>query len=389
MVMPYDIQVRRHRHGKRLPQVLDDNDNDSPTVAPATVTIFVFPSSTQPSAESTPTVDPDATPTITVISDASTTVVVSSVATSVSTDGGYSSAYGYGATVNNGVNVTMPDTAEAVQTSSPTSSDASASSGTPVGAIIGIVLAIILLLTAGAVFWFRRRSIAKRLESRKWANPQPNFLFVESNQPVNVPPFPAMNSTTRPLQPYRGGDPAANINMIFAGPAGVSPTIATNNGLPYIPPPAPPRPPKAAGMYDAQTPITSPAPSSVSYGQPSSFRVPPPPVSPGLPVSPSPVKQGEAAKVRSTFIPTLPDELTIGIGEMLRILTEYDDGWTLCSNARGEIGMVPLECLDKASQFPHAQPAEMKYRRSVRVSSLATTPMTMTPKSPAPKSPYQ
>ena len=31
------------------------------------------------------------------------------------------------------------------------------------------------------------------------------------------------------------------------------------------------------------------------------------------------------------------------------MLGEYDDGWALCANSRGEQGMVPLECLDRES----------------------------------------
>ncbi|KIK71007.1 hypothetical protein GYMLUDRAFT_144837, partial [Collybiopsis luxurians FD-317 M1] len=51
------------------------------------------------------------------------------------------------------------------------------------------------------------------------------------------------------------------------------------------------------------------------------------------------------AAVRCTFVPNFPDELTILNGEMLDILQEFDDGWVLCVNSRGEKGMVPLECL--------------------------------------------
>lgn len=55
------------------------------------------------------------------------------------------------------------------------------------------------------------------------------------------------------------------------------------------------------------------------------------------------------ATVISTFKPTLPDELTIRLGQPIRVLAEYDDGWSLCTNldGSGEQGMVPLECLDR------------------------------------------
>ncbi|KAI0070954.1 hypothetical protein K474DRAFT_1578590, partial [Panus rudis PR-1116 ss-1] len=53
--------------------------------------------------------------------------------------------------------------------------------------------------------------------------------------------------------------------------------------------------------------------------------------------------------VRCMFLPSLPDELHITTGEVVRIVGEFDDGWALCANARGEQGVVPLECLDRGA----------------------------------------
>ncbi|KZT27335.1 hypothetical protein NEOLEDRAFT_1051446, partial [Neolentinus lepideus HHB14362 ss-1] len=78
--------------------------------------------------------------------------------------------------------------------------------------------------------------------------------------------------------------------------------------------------------------------------------------------------------VRCTFIPSLPDELPITTGETVRILGEYDDGWALCVNGRGEQGMVPLECLDKSfggRMGVRPPPSMGDWRASKRVSSLA------------------
>jgi len=52
------------------------------------------------------------------------------------------------------------------------------------------------------------------------------------------------------------------------------------------------------------------------------------------------------ATVTYEFIPGMPDELPIVAGEVVRVLSEYDDGWALCANESGRQGMVPLECLD-------------------------------------------
>jgi hypothetical protein len=55
--------------------------------------------------------------------------------------------------------------------------------------------------------------------------------------------------------------------------------------------------------------------------------------------------------VARSYVPTLPDELTISTGETLRVLQEFDDGWSECMNSTGEVGMVPLECLGKQGGF--------------------------------------
>ncbi|KAJ6495919.1 hypothetical protein DFH09DRAFT_832983, partial [Mycena vulgaris] len=49
--------------------------------------------------------------------------------------------------------------------------------------------------------------------------------------------------------------------------------------------------------------------------------------------------------VQCTYMPSLPDELEISIGELLTVLQEYNDGWLLCKNDKGEQGMVPIKCL--------------------------------------------
>jgi len=85
----------------------------------------------------------------------------------------------------------------------------------------------------------------------------------------------------------------------------------------------------------------------------------------------------EIAVVARTFIPSLPDELHISNGEQIRVLSAYDDGWALCSNLRGDQGVVPLECLERSTGAPaemQLQPqSEFGYdssRTSRRMSSL-------------------
>ncbi|KAI0705951.1 hypothetical protein BC835DRAFT_1537151 [Cytidiella melzeri] len=115
--------------------------------------------------------------------------------------------------------------------------------------------------------------------------------------------------------------------------------------------------------------------------------LPPPPMSYNNVVSPmlQPALGGPAvaltpagtnvAIVRCTFVPNLPDELSITAGQTIRLLNEYDDGWVLCANDRGEQGVVPLECLEKTA-VPRPSPAGYlgqgtgDWRMSRRASSL-------------------
>ncbi|KAG9041098.1 hypothetical protein FS842_002723 [Serendipita sp. 407] len=54
------------------------------------------------------------------------------------------------------------------------------------------------------------------------------------------------------------------------------------------------------------------------------------------------------ATVKRTFTPSRPDELSILIGERVRVIIDYDDGWALCEKtATGEQGVIPQECLDR------------------------------------------
>lgn len=88
----------------------------------------------------------------------------------------------------------------------------------------------------------------------------------------------------------------------------------------------------------------------------------------------------EMAMVKVLYIPTLPDELSITTGEVVHVVKAYDDGWALCANARGEQGVVPLECLDRTAQTQAdrlstgfgQQESASDWRNMKRISSLST-----------------
>jgi hypothetical protein len=116
-----------------------------------------------------------------------------------------------------------------------------------------------------------------------------------------------------------------------------------------------------------QTSYNNPAPTS--HNNPASYAKSD---TPTISTKPDRASVGRTATVRCTFIPSLPDELSISNGEIVRIVSEYDDGWALCANTRDEQGMVPLECLQKATTVVPESTGGVDWRNAQRASSLAS-----------------
>ncbi|KAG5642881.1 hypothetical protein DXG03_001923 [Asterophora parasitica] len=338
MTFQHRPSAERARHRKRIPQVFDDDGvlpgpitltvtevvqespSSSPVVTP-TVTVFVPPGGPASSSSSSPSPDPTIDPS----SGTDPTVPIERPTPSISAN-------------NDGGETNPIDTSGA---------NASSSTGIPAGSVVGIVLALVVLISAGIIIWLRRRAIAKRVKkSQAWTNKpshRPSLSWIGPKDVKGDTLYPNKSSTAPPTM--AGGPPQS----LTFGPSA--------NGLSYMPSPVPPRPPRAAGMFD-----NPPTPTIVSpVMSPSSGRLAPF-------ASPIPADSG---KVISTFIPTLPDELSISVGEVIRVHAEYDDGWAMCSNARGETGMVPLECLDRSSSSPNTL---REFKKLARVSSLAPNP---------------
>lgn len=84
---------------------------------------------------------------------------------------------------------------------------------------------------------------------------------------------------------------------------------------------------------------------------------------------------GTISIVKRTFVPSLPDELSIANGDQVRVLSVYDDGWALCEKVvGGDKGVVPQECLESVtpsnSNAPKQQFAGGDDNRLNRASSL-------------------
>ncbi|WVF70392.1 hypothetical protein IAT40_005182 [Kwoniella sp. CBS 6097] len=57
-------------------------------------------------------------------------------------------------------------------------------------------------------------------------------------------------------------------------------------------------------------------------------------------------------RVKVGFVRSLEDELAISPGQQLYLHTAYDDGWSLCEDAKQNRGVVPISCLEPWSDSP-------------------------------------
>lgn len=120
-----------------------------------------------------------------------------------------------------------------------------------------------------------------------------------------------------------------------------------------------------AGFGSGKSPTSTlglglPQPLPSAYGSDSGMN------SAGPAVPPSQVPVLYTVAVVRSFVPALPDELSIMPGEKLKVLQDFDDGWAECMTMGGEIGMVPLECFDRPSDGSTEEPR----RNSRRLTSL-------------------
>ena len=222
--------------------------------------------------------------------------------------------------------------------------------GLSVGAFVGIVVLCLAIFFGGLFFLIRRRYVKRRKELRKgWSR--------------------SKGSQFAPL-----ADPLTEQKGLYGLPSNIQKPSTTTMSSAAVPPQLrmPGRPPSSYGsdyvQYVSPAAVVKQSPSPTS----SNSKVAKSPTY-GPPSTTSP--SSSLATVISTFITTLPDELAIIVGESVRVLAEYDDGWALCLNGRGEQGMIPMECLSGRFQTPEE---EMKISRGLggnarRVSSLQPT----------------
>ncbi|THH05027.1 hypothetical protein EW145_g5100 [Phellinidium pouzarii] len=264
-----------------------------------------------------------------------------------------------------------PTVSGTASATSSTSTDASSSGGLSSAATGGIVAACVIAGLALIIFVVRKTFIRRRKRKRNtWgAGIYPEINVTEKYGDNALEPPPPVPEKTAISSGYLGaGSGAEPRTPVWAPPRPVSPNPSTY----YVTPPpmsynnqmmdaAP-----GASLTPAAAGATGTRPNSSgsvvwSMSRPQSAAV-------------------ETAIVRVVYIPTLPDELSIMSGEVVQVVQVFDDGWVLCRNARGEQGVVPLECLDRSAAHAQAERLSVGYgmegggdwRNMKRISSLST-----------------
>ncbi|KAG9318657.1 hypothetical protein JVU11DRAFT_750 [Chiua virens] len=357
------MPVERARHAKRLGHAdvgsgpnfavvaASSNGSGTPTSVQQSATSAIPASTQTPSStlQSSSNTLPSSSPTQS--SSASTSITSSSTSSvAVSTDTKLSTSItpSSSSTIQPTIPVSTAPTPSSISTQQANSA-AATNSGLSGGALAGIIAGSVIVGVAILVFFIRKTYLRRRERKRiSWSgipgmgagfSDEPKFPDL-TEQPASF--TSAVNAPKRsaPLSPFE-----PHGQSMYSTPVSpvtrIHPSAMPTYGVP-TPPPATFNNPAPVAAYPTQ-------PFSSTYGP----RIVPafavPRVATGI-ASTSPGRaQPLEAMVKCTFVPNLPDELSIMTGQPIFVIEQYDDGWALCADGRGEQGMVPRECLDLAS----------------------------------------
>lgn len=241
------------------------------------------------------------------------------------------------ATTNRNVAATTPATTSLNASStvlSPTvdASNAKASAGLSSGATGGIIAGVVLAGLVVLLFVVRKMHIHRRERKR---NTWGAGLY---------PTYNDKDSASGERQGLTANEPVPTpITSSSFGATGASFGAAAT--------------PRTPDWRDDQLASRTPMAAASTMNAPS-FYITPPPASynnavtddayGGLAAAAPASSITETAIVNKTYQPTLGDELAVTVGEVVQVLRAFDDGWALCQNARGDKGVVPVQCMDWA-----------------------------------------
>lgn len=269
--------------------------------------------------------------------------------------------------------LTRPTTSTFTSLTSPSTSTsqtnaaAVTNSGLSGGAIAGIIAGAVIVGALLIVFIVRKTYLRRRERKHiSWNGipgmDEPKPIPDVSEEPASFTSAANTSQRSALLSPFEAyGQP------MYSTP--VPPVVHMHH--PTIPTYAVPTPPPVS--YNNPTSVaaypTQPVPSTYRPSSTTALTMAHVPAGTGITSSLPAVRAQRApveAIVKCTFVPTLPDELSITTGERVFIVEQYDDGWDLCMNGRGERGMVPRECLGRATP----DQSDIGWRNVQRISSL-------------------
>ncbi|GJE96412.1 hypothetical protein PsYK624_126090 [Phanerochaete sordida] len=175
------------------------------------------------------------------------------------------------------------------------------------------------------------------------------FKPFSSNKPAPLP----LDSIPPPA--YTAAQPSAPLVTVHITDAGIEGEKEGRRATPHT---------KLAMQMLKVDPAASPLPSPVR----SASMGPDSPLFKSLASAPK-LPAARLMVVACTFVPSLPDELHVAVGEPLRMLEEYEDEWCLAQRvgADGARGVVPRFCLQ---DVPAAQQPPRSKRASLVPSAL-------------------
>ncbi|TKA67481.1 hypothetical protein B0A49_08255 [Cryomyces minteri] len=213
-------------------------------------------------------------------------------------------------------------------------------------------------------------------------------------EPIPAPaPIPAKQPTQRPLIDIESRPASPSAEDVVSDTASTGVSAAALKHQSAAPKPLSVRSPSAStnGVVDQPPPVprespTLPANQIVTIMPPTT-----------APASSGPAGADNVYRIQLDFKPSADDELELKVGQLVRMLHEYDDGWALCIRMdRSQQGVAPRTCLSRTSVKPRRAPigSPPRMRGPPIIPFIAQVPRPLTPngrQSPSqarPTSPY-
>ncbi|KAK6006738.1 hypothetical protein QM012_005746 [Aureobasidium pullulans] len=361
----------------------DDEDNTSTANAKQQSSTAKTGTTSTSSAKVTSTLSPTAKSTANTLSSSSSSLVTSSLAVVTS------SAAASSTIVSSSISSAAKAEATSSSSASATAVADAASEGLSSGAKAGVALVVIFAIgaLAGLAYFLIRKKKAQQKQAigmQRLDDEKKGFSQSPSTMTVPQPPAQTRSTGPAPRLSYRPtsqwspsvlGDAekaaagaAAGVmakNSDPANPFGIhaqtveahsrdaiSPIPEERSLSPPVELQGSPVPSPTAANFNLSSPATPNADAKAEVGMASAVPVAAlAGAAPGAMVADPP--GSTVHRVQLEFKPSMDDELELKVGQIVRVLHEYDDGWALCIRMdRSQQGVAPRTCLSKAPLKP-------------------------------------